>query len=105
MPRFFDLTFKELLAAKHPTAWIQVKPVRWEQTTFAATRADLAPPSLALQFECDEISEEELFRIFFSDGRQFDGTALRQHMVRMSGSVFLRGFNDHMDVHLVSPAG
>lgn len=24
MPRFFGLSFKELLAAKHPTAWIQV---------------------------------------------------------------------------------
>ena len=35
-----------------------------------------------MQFECDEISEEELFRIFFADGRQFDGAALRQHMVR-----------------------
>lgn len=24
MPRFFNCTFKELLAAKHPTAWLQV---------------------------------------------------------------------------------
>lgn len=24
MPRFFGCTFKELLAAKHPTAWVQV---------------------------------------------------------------------------------
>lgn len=24
MPRFFGCTFKELLAAKHPTAWLQV---------------------------------------------------------------------------------
>lgn len=25
MPRFFGITFKELLAAKHPSAWIQVR--------------------------------------------------------------------------------
>lgn len=25
MPRFFGCTFKELLAAKHPTAWLQVR--------------------------------------------------------------------------------
>ncbi|PSC72259.1 haloacid dehalogenase-like hydrolase (HAD) superfamily [Micractinium conductrix] len=54
MPRFFGLSFKELLAAKHPTAWIQ--------------------------FEKAEISEEELLRIFFADGRPVDGAALRQHM-------------------------
>ncbi|KAI7836755.1 hypothetical protein COHA_009393 [Chlorella ohadii] len=54
MPRFFGCTFKELLAAKHPTAW--------------------------LQFERDEIEEEELFRIFFADGRPVDGAALKQHM-------------------------
>ncbi|KAI3438280.1 hypothetical protein D9Q98_000715 [Chlorella vulgaris] len=54
MPRFFDITFNELLAAKHPTAW--------------------------LQFERAEISEEELFRMFFADGRLFDGAALKQHM-------------------------
>lgn len=34
------------------------------------------------QFERDEIEEEELFRIFFADGRPVDGTALKQHMVR-----------------------
>ncbi|KAL4853086.1 Flavin mononucleotide hydrolase 1 [Chlorella vulgaris] len=54
MPRFFDITFNELLAAKHPTAW--------------------------LQFERAEISEEELFRMFFADGRPVDGAALKQHM-------------------------
>ena len=27
MPRFFNCTFKELLAAKHPTAWVQVRCV------------------------------------------------------------------------------
>ncbi|KAL4452447.1 hypothetical protein ABPG75_008109 [Micractinium tetrahymenae] len=54
MPRFFNCTFKELLASKHPTAWVQ--------------------------FEEDEISEEELLRIFFADGRSFDGEALKRHM-------------------------
>lgn len=54
MPRFFGISFKELMAAKHPTAWVQ--------------------------FECDQISEEELMRIFFADGRSFDGQALKQHM-------------------------
>lgn len=55
MPRFFNLTFKELLAAKHPTAWVE--------------------------FENDMITEDELFVKFFADGRQFDGQALVQHMV------------------------
>ncbi|PRW56908.1 Haloacid dehalogenase-like hydrolase superfamily isoform 1 [Chlorella sorokiniana] len=54
MPRFFNCTFKQLLADKHPTAWVQ--------------------------FERDEIEEEELFRIFFADGRPVDGDALKQHM-------------------------
>ena len=45
-----------------------------------------APPLLAatpapVQFEKAEISEEELLRIFFADGRPVDGAALRQHMV------------------------
>jgi len=42
------------------------------------------------QFECDEIPEEELMRIFFADGRSFDGTALKQHMVR-PGTVWQFG--------------
>lgn len=39
------------------------------------------------QFEKDEIGEEELLRIFFADGRSFDGQALKQHMVRGAGEV------------------
>lgn len=50
-----SLSFKELLAAKHPTAWVE--------------------------FENDLISEEQLLSMFFADGRQFDGAALVQHMV------------------------
>lgn len=55
MPRFFNLTFKELLAAKHPTAWVE--------------------------FENDHITQQQLFDKFFADGRQFDGQALIEHMV------------------------
>jgi hypothetical protein len=92
MPRFFDITFNELLAAKHPTAWLQVSlcaqlprccsnihhcwvhccrlhTPSWHRACFPVT-----------QFERAEISEEELFRMFFADGRLFDGAALKQHM-------------------------
>eukprot|EP00878_Enallax_costatus_P017391 GHUV01018265.1.p2 GENE.GHUV01018265.1~~GHUV01018265.1.p2 ORF type:complete len:116 (+),score=15.57 GHUV01018265.1:214-561(+) len=55
MPRFFNMSFKELLAAKHPTAWVE--------------------------FENDIITENELIAKFFADGRQFDGQALVEHMV------------------------
>ncbi|KAF6256642.1 HAD-like domain-containing protein [Scenedesmus sp. NREL 46B-D3] len=55
MPRFFNLTFKELLAAKHPTAWVE--------------------------FEKDQITQQQLFDKFFADRRQFDGQALIEHMV------------------------
>ncbi len=56
MPRFFDLSFEQLMKAKHPTAWVE--------------------------FEVGKISEEQLFDRFFLDGRRFDGDALRQAMVR-----------------------
>lgn len=56
MPRFFDLSFHELLAAKHPTAWVE--------------------------FEKAQITEQQLFDKFFQDGRGFDGPALVEHMVR-----------------------
>ena len=29
MPRFFNMPFKELLASKHPTAWLQVRTGAW----------------------------------------------------------------------------
>lgn len=47
---------QELLAAKHPTAWVE--------------------------FENDQITQQQLFDKFFADGRQFDGEALIDHMVR-----------------------
>ena len=55
MPRYFQLSFAELLAAKHPTAWVE--------------------------FERGDITEAELFAKFFADGRRFDGPGLVDHMV------------------------
>jgi hypothetical protein len=52
---------QELLAAKHPTAWVE--------------------------FEKDQITQQQLFDKFFADGRQFDGQALIQHMVSEPSSV------------------
>lgn len=46
MPRFFGMTFDELLAQKHPSAWVE--------------------------FELGKLSEEEFLRGFFADGREFD---------------------------------
>ncbi|GAB4818714.1 hypothetical protein N2152v2_005760 [Parachlorella kessleri] len=54
MPKFFQITFKELLESKHPTAWVE--------------------------FERSLITEGELFAKFFQDGRIFDGAALVEHM-------------------------
>ncbi len=56
MPKFFGMPFKQLLAEKHPTAWIE--------------------------FECGAITEEELLAKFFADGRHVDGPALRRMLVR-----------------------
>lgn len=49
IPAFFGLTLPELLAQKHPTAWVR--------------------------FEHGELDEEALFATFFADGRAFDGGA------------------------------
>src|SRR5690606_39387774 len=49
IPAFFGLTLPELLAQKHPTAWVR--------------------------FEHGELDEEALFASFFADGRAFDGGA------------------------------
>ena len=51
----FDMTFKELLAAKHPTTWIA--------------------------FEKGEVTEAEAMQNFFKDGRHVDAGALRDMMV------------------------
>lgn len=55
MPKFFDVSFSELLESKHPTAWIE--------------------------FENNLIDEQQLFDKFFKDGRRFDGKALVDSMV------------------------
>jgi len=46
MPKFFGLSFEELLAAKHPSAWVE--------------------------FERGELSEKAFLDVFFADGRDFD---------------------------------
>lgn len=56
MPAYFGMTFKELLAAKHPSAW--------------------------LEFEKGLISQDEFEAKFFADGRTYDREGLRQRMVR-----------------------
>lgn len=58
MPSHFGMTFKELLAAKHPTTW--------------------------LTFEKGLCSEQEAMRDFFADGRPVDCDALRAMMVRLT---------------------
>jgi HAD superfamily hydrolase (TIGR01509 family) len=51
-PAFLGLSLRELMAAKHPTAWCE--------------------------FERDEIDEAELWRRFFRDGRAFDHQGLKR---------------------------
>jgi len=51
MPAFFGLSMEELLAAKHPSAWIE--------------------------FELGRLGEEEFLARFFRDGRRFDHDAFR----------------------------
>ncbi|BBN00373.1 FMN hydrolase / 5-amino-6-(5-phospho-D-ribitylamino)uracil phosphatase [Marchantia polymorpha subsp. ruderalis] len=63
MPAYFGFTFKELLAAKHPTAWIE--------------------------FEKGLLSEEEFAASFFQDGREYDYEGLKQCM--SSGYEYLDG--------------
>jgi len=46
MPEFFGMTFEAMLAAKHPSAWVE--------------------------FELGERSEEDFLQSFFADGRDFD---------------------------------
>lgn len=49
MPEFFGLSFEELLAVKHPSAWVE--------------------------FERGEISEKDFLASFFADEREFDREA------------------------------
>ena len=52
VPAFFGLSLEELIAVKHPDAW--------------------------LRFERDEINEADFLREFFTDGRTYDHEGLRQ---------------------------
>ena len=52
MPRFFGMTSAELIAAKHPTTWVE--------------------------FEGGEIDEAEFLARFFRDGRAFDHAAFKR---------------------------
>ena len=63
MPAYFGMTLKELIAVKHPTAWVQ--------------------------FEKGETTQDDLFRDFFKDGRPFDheaflGTVVGCHLMDLS---------------------
>ncbi|KAL2654201.1 hypothetical protein R1flu_022329 [Riccia fluitans] len=66
MPSFFGFTFKELLAAKHPTAWIE--------------------------FEKGLISEAQFAASFFQDGREYDYEGLKLCMA--SGYEYLDGMTN-----------
>jgi len=56
VPAFFGLTLEELVAQKHPTAWIE--------------------------FELGKIGEAEFLPRFFSDGRSYDHEGLKRTMHR-----------------------
>lgn len=57
IPAFFGMTLRELLAVKHPSAWVR--------------------------FEHGELGEDELLASFFADGRAIDGRAFVE-MLRAS---------------------
>jgi FMN hydrolase / 5-amino-6-(5-phospho-D-ribitylamino)uracil phosphatase len=59
MPAHFNMSFKELLAEKHPTTW--------------------------LEFEKGGMGEAEALKRFFADGRFVDGDRLKSMMVRHHG--------------------
>ena len=54
VPAFFGMSLEDLLAAKHPTAWVE--------------------------FETGDIDEATLFATFFKDGRKFDHEKLKSCM-------------------------
>ncbi len=56
LPAFFGMSFEELVATKHPTAWIE--------------------------FELGRLDEPAYLARFFRDGRPVDGEALRAHLRR-----------------------
>lgn len=56
MPAFFGMSLKELMAAKHETAW--------------------------LDFEHGEMEEETFLECFFADGRDYDRAGFLAHVMR-----------------------
>lgn len=82
MAGFFGLTFDELLAQKHPSAWGK--------------------------FELGVLSEAEMFAQFFKDGRAFDGDAFKRHVA--SGYAWIDGMEQlvaelhaaEVEMHLLS---
>ncbi|KAJ7513320.1 hypothetical protein O6H91_24G000500 [Diphasiastrum complanatum] len=66
VPAFFGLSMKELLAIKHPTAWIE--------------------------FEKGHLAEDQLKEIFFNDGRGFDFSGLKDLM--LNGYQYLEGMEE-----------
>ena len=66
VPKFFDMTLKELYSVKHPTAWVE--------------------------FERGQISEDALVSKFFKDGRDFDSEGMKHMMVSCTlNSITLYG--------------
>lgn len=66
MPEFFGLSLEELLAQKHPTAWVE--------------------------FERGAIDEAQLAAKFFRDGRSFDLAAFKAHIA--AGYRWLDGMHE-----------
>lgn len=66
VPAFFGVALQELIAAKHPTAWVD--------------------------FELGEIDDEGLARRFFTDGRRLDVDGLRRAM--QAGYELLPGIEE-----------
>lgn len=61
IPEFFGMSLEQLLAAKHPTSWIE--------------------------FEKGRITEAEYLAEFFRDGRNVDGVGLRECLQRSYGWI------------------
>nr|XP_024370990.1 flavin mononucleotide hydrolase 1, chloroplatic-like [Physcomitrium patens]PNR57210.1 hypothetical protein PHYPA_004203 [Physcomitrium patens] len=66
IPAFFGMTMKELLAEKHPTCWIE--------------------------FEMGQLTEDEVIKKFFADGRDFDIQGLKECMTK--GYTYLEGVEE-----------
>jgi HAD superfamily hydrolase (TIGR01509 family) len=84
MPAYFGLSFKEVRFAVG-----QLFPLRPPSVGAHPSPSKLAPtqlleskhPTAWVEFERDEITEQQLFAKFFKDGSPFDGAGLVAHMV------------------------